>query len=269
MGGDPVVDLAETGAAAVAWRELRGAAGVVAVQERRADGVNEQASLSAARGGGVGRLVIGGSGLGDAMLAWQQGEGPNSQIAAAVVNAPPDPFLVLLPSGWQRKRRIPIAWDRTLNAIGGVRYSVSVDDEPVIENLRRLHAQLSPDHVGDGKHRIQIFAVDQAGQETGSRTGRLLVDRRAPRVRLRRRRERLTVIVTDAGSGMRSGFVRVTFGDGARAVASLRRSKKRGGGISKAVAQHAFDRAGRYPVLIRARDRAGNRSKVRKQVRVR
>jgi hypothetical protein len=62
---------------------------------------------------------MGGSGLGDAIVAWQQGSGPNAQIAAAVVDAPPDPFLVLLPSGWKRKRKIPIAWDKTLNAIGG------------------------------------------------------------------------------------------------------------------------------------------------------
>ena len=39
--GDPLVDVAETGAAAAAWRELRGGAGLVGIQERRADGVVE------------------------------------------------------------------------------------------------------------------------------------------------------------------------------------------------------------------------------------
>ena len=63
-------------------------------------------TLSAPRGGAVGRTVMGGSGLGDAIVAWKQGDGGNAQIAAAVVDAPPDPFLVLLPSGWQRKKRI-------------------------------------------------------------------------------------------------------------------------------------------------------------------
>ena len=65
--------------------------GLVAVQERRADGVVEPTELSAPRGGGVGRLVMGGSGLGDAIVAWRQGSGANAQIAAAVVDAPPDP----------------------------------------------------------------------------------------------------------------------------------------------------------------------------------
>ena len=120
-----------------AWRELRGGAGLVGVQERRADGVVEPTQLSAPRGGAVGRMAMGGSGLGDAIVAWAQGGGANAQIAAAVIDAPPDPFLVLLPSGWQRKRRIRIAWDHSPNAIGRVRYSVSVDDEPVIENRKR------------------------------------------------------------------------------------------------------------------------------------
>ena len=88
---------------------------------------------------------MGGSGLGDAIVAWEQGTEANTQIAAAVIDAPPDPFLVLVPDGWQRQKKISIPWDKTLNAIGGVRYSVSVDDEPVIENLRSLHADISPD----------------------------------------------------------------------------------------------------------------------------
>jgi hypothetical protein len=277
--GNPLVDLAETGAAAVAWRELRAGAGLVGVQERRADGVVEPTSLSAPRGGAVGRLVMDGSGLGDAIVAWQQGTGSNSQIAAAVIDAPPDPFLVLLHSGWQRKRRIPVAWDRTLNAIGGVRYSVSVDDEPVIENLRRLHARLSPDHAGNGRHRIQIFATDDAGQETGSLTGQLLIDRRGPRVRLRRRGRNLTVVVTDggrrAGSGLRRSSVRVAFGERGGGMASAsKRNRRRPGGRKRNASpsvrlRHTYSRAGRFRLRVRARDRAGNPTIVIRKVRVR
>lgn len=278
VAGDPLVDLAETGAAVAAWRELRGGAGVVGVQERRADRVAETSSLSAPHGGGVGRLVLGGSGLGDAIVAWQQGDDANAQIAAAVIDAPPDPFLVLLPSGWQRKGRVPIAWDRTLNAIGGVRYSVSVDDEPVVENLKRLHARLSRDDVEDGRHEVQIFATDEAGQETGSRTGRLLVDRHGPRVRIRRRGPRVTVVVSDGsrdeGSGLRRGSVHVSFGGGAGSSSlarAARRSRGRKGGKQKSVVvrvRHSFDRAGRYRVRVKARDRAGNLTNAKLAVRV-
>ncbi len=172
--------------------------------------------------------MLGGSGLGDAIVAWRQGGDANSQLAAAVVDAPPDPFLVLLPNGWQRKRKVRIAWDHSPNAIGSVRYSVSVDDEPVREGLQGLSALLKADDLDNGRHRIQIFAVDDLGQETGSRVGQLLVDRRPPKVKLRRKGRRVTVVVSDGRKGtastLRKGSVKVAFGerDGAGASASAR-----------------------------------------------
>jgi hypothetical protein len=280
--GDPLVDLSETGAAVAAWRELRGNAGLLGVQERRADGVVEPTDLSAPRGGAVGRLALGGSGRGDAIVAWKQGGGANSQVAAAVVDAPPDPFLVLLPTGWQREKRIRIAWDRSPNSVSAVRYSVSVDDEPVREGMRRLRALLRRDDLGNGRHRIQIFATDAAGQETGSRVGHLLVDRRAPRVELRRCGRQLTVVVTDGRKGsastLRTGSVRVSFGEGgavasasgAASTASVRSSARR---RKKAKAptvrkSHRYSGPGRYAIGVRARDKAGNRTAFSQIVRI-
>jgi hypothetical protein len=282
VAGDPRVDLAETGAAVAAWRELRGSIGLVAVQERRADGVVEPTELSAPNGGAVGRLVLAGSGLGDAIVAWQQGSGPGAQIAASVIDAPPDPFLILLPEAWQRKKRIRIAWDRAPNAISRVRYSVSVDDEPVIEDRKRLNAYLTPDDIDDGRHKIQIFAVDVAGQETGSRVGPLRVDRHGPRVKLRRRGRRLTVVVSDgprrSSSGLRRGSVRVSFGErsGAEASASARAKPIRGvrrgrRGKRKPVTVrvvHTYSRGGRFQLHVRARDRAGNVTLLQRSVGV-
>jgi len=258
--GDPLVDVAQTGAAVAAWRELQGGAGLVGVQERRADGVVEPTELSAPRGGVVGRIAMGGSGLGDAIVAWRQGAGAGTQIATAVIDAPPDPFIVLLPDGWRRGRRIPIAWDHATSAIGGVTYSVSVDDEPVVEGLRTLRARLGRDDVEDGRHRVQVFAVDGAGQETGSLTGRLSVDRTRPRVRIVRRGRAVAVQVSDgrrrSGSGLRRGAIRIGFGDGASAARKPR-------------ARHLYRVSGTYRVTVRARDRAGNRTVARRTVRVR
>jgi hypothetical protein len=277
--GDPQVDLAETGAMAVAWRELRGGVGLVAVQERRADGVVEPTELSAPHGGAVGRFVLGGSGLGDAIVAWEQGSDSNAQVAASVIDAPPDPFLVLLPEGWQRKKRIRIAWDHSLNAIGRVRYSVSVDDEPVVENRKQLSAYLAGDDIEDGRHTIQIFAVDAAGQETGSRFGRLKVDRHGPAVMLRRRGSRIAVVVSDgprsSTSGVRRGSVRVSFGDGGAGASAARRGRpprhRRGKAGQKPIVvrvRHAYDHGGRYRVRVRARDRAGNATVYSREVKV-
>jgi hypothetical protein len=284
VAGDPQVDLAETGAAVAAWRELRGPVGLVAVQEQRADGVVEPTELSAPNGGAVGDLVLGGSGFGDALVAWEQGSGANAQIAAAVIDAPPDPFLVLLPEAWQRKKRIRIAWDRSLNAVSRVRYSVSVDDEPVVENRKRLSAYLTGDDIGDGRHEIQVFAVDAAGQETGSRLGRLRVDRHGPRVELRRRGRRLTVLVSDgprqSSSGVRRGSVRVSFGEpgGAKASASARTrrmlgraARRRRKGQRKPVTVrvvHTYSHGGRFQLRVRARDKAGNATVLQRKVGV-
>jgi hypothetical protein len=264
IGGDPLVDVADTGAAVAAWRELVGGAGVVGIQERRADGVAESTTLSAPSGGSIGPAAIGGSGLGDAIVAWPQGEGANQQIAGAVVDAPPDPFLVLLPNGWQRKRKIPISWDRTLNAIGGVTYSVSVDDEPVIEGIKGHRATLRPDDTENGRSRVQVFALDDAGQETGSSRGRLQIDRRPPRVRLRRRGKVVAVKVSDGGRRTSSGVRRakISYGDGSRGTA---KGDRRGTARDK----HRFERPGVYRVVVRARDRAGNGASLRRKVRVR
>jgi hypothetical protein len=281
VAGDPLVDLAETGAAVAAWREQRGGIGLVAVQEQRADGVVEPSELSAPRGGAVGKISMGGSGLGDAILAWQQGSGANVQVAAAVVDAPPDPFLVLLPEGWQRKKRIRVAWDRSLNAVSRVRYSVSVDDEPVVENRKGLNAFLTRDDIGDGRHKIQVFAVDATGQETGSRVGPLRVDRHGPQVDVRRRGRRLTVVVSDGQrrttSGVRRGSVRVSFGDrgGAKASAAAGRRRKADPGRKKGRKKpisvrvvHTYSHGGRFRLLVRARDKAGNVTLLRRKVGV-
>jgi hypothetical protein len=287
VSGDPLVDIAETGAAVAAWRELRGGAGAVGIQERRADGVTEPTDVSARRGGGVGQIVMGGSGLGDAIVAWQQGSGPNSQVAATVIDAPPNPFLILLPEGWQRRPKIRVAWDRSHNANGGVRYSVSVDDEPVIENRRALHATLGPDDIAGGRHRIQVFAVDNAGQETGSLTGPLLVDRAGPEVKLRRRGRKLVVTVSDGParetSGVRRGGVRVAFGDGTVSGKKAGAGSEGGGapGVisakgkgkkAKAVVvreSHLYEQGGRYRVRVRARDKAGNVTLLQRRVGIR
>ena len=275
--GDPLVDLAQTGAAAAAWVEQRGATGLVAAQERRADGVEEATVLSAPKGGEVEGLVMGGSGLGDAIVAWRQGSGDNAQIATAVIDAPPDPFLVLLPSGWQRKPKVRIAWDRSPNAIGGVRYSVSVDDEPVREGLGSLGAMLKPDDLENGRHRIQVFATDDSGQETGSRVGTLRVDRRPPRVELRRQGRRVTVVVSDGGkkvaSTLRKRSVEVSFGERGGAAASASAAPKGKGRGKKAKAptarvSHVYRGSGRFLVRVTARDRAGNRTSWSKAVRV-
>ncbi len=283
---EPIVDLAETGAAVAAWREQRGGSGLVAVQERRSDGVTEPATLSAPRGGGVGAVQLGGSGLGDAIVAWTQGSGANAQVAAAVIDAPPDPFFVQTPSGWLRQATIAIHWAAAINAIGGLTYSVSVDDEPVGKPTRRLFTRLRSARIGDGRHRIQVFAIDEAGQETGSRNAVLLVDRRAPKVKLRQRGNRVAVVVSDGArresSGVKGSTLQIAFGDGdgkakggSKGGGATTISTAPGGGSKSGkgkpalkTVRHAYPRPGAYRITVTARDHAGNTTSFERRVRV-
>jgi hypothetical protein len=235
------------------------------VEERRADGVANETTLSTRRGGSIGVIAMGGSGLGDAIVAWPQGTGSNAQIAASVLDAPPDPFVAVLPIGWQRKDKIRISWAETLNAISDVTYSVSVADEPVVEGLTEPIAKLGRDDVEDGRPRIQVFAADQAGQETGSIIGRLLVDRSEPKIRMRRRGRTVAVTVSDGPPKQTSGVgaAKVAFGDGTSEPATSKRGNR------AAKSRHQFEREGRYKVVVWASDEAGNKVVVKRKVRIR
>jgi len=282
VAGEPQVDLAETGAAVAVWRELRGGAGLAVVQERRSDGVNEIAALTAPSGGAVAGLKLGGSGLGDGIVAWTQGSGANVQVAAAVIDAPPDPFFVQTPEAWRRQDQTAIHWAAAVNAIGRVTYSVSVDDEPVGKPTKKLFAKLAAGRIGDGRHRIQVFAIDEAGQETGSRNAVLKVDRRPPQVSLKRAGRHLVVRVTDGArretSGLKGDAVEIGFGDGSgggrkQGGATTISAAGKGGRATKKAAvrtvRHTYARAGSYRVTVSARDQAGNAIRFERRVRVR
>jgi hypothetical protein len=256
LAGEPLVDLAETGATVTAWREQRGG-GLIGVQEDRADGVEEPGLLAIPRGATVSGLRMGGSGLGDAILAWMQGSGATAQLAAAIVDAPPDPFLVEAPEGWVRRPRLTVHWAAATNAIGSVTYSVSVDDEPVGKTTRRLVARLRTGELGEGPHRVQVFAIDDEGQQTGSRGASIRIDREPPEVTVRRRGHRLSVAISDgarrATSGVKGSSVQVSFGDGGKGKQ----------------ARHVYERAGVYMLRVSARDRAGNSVSFTRKVRIR
>jgi hypothetical protein len=269
IAGEPLIDLAESGAGVAAWKELRGGSGAVAVRELRADGVDEAETLTAPGGGPIGNLALGGSGLGDAIVAWRQGSGPRAQVAAAVVDAPPETFLVEVPDGWQRKATMRVKWNAAANAVGGLRYSVSVDDEAIGRKTRKLHALLKSRRIGDGRHKLQIFAIDDSGQETGSRKGVLRVDRKPPSVRLRRRGGRVAVVVSDRVSGVKGRKVRASFGEEGAKSSAAALSRKRGKRKNRPVViRHSYSSPGAYRITVGASDRAGNRVSFSREVRI-
>ncbi len=169
--GDPVLTRADDGALAAAWKLQAHGSGAVAVLERRADGTPNRALVSAPHGGAVHQLAIGGSHRGDAIFGFLQGDGPNAQIAAVVVRAPPGEFVTSAPSSWVRAERVPLQWEVPLAGAGAITYSILVDDQEVAEGVTGHEYTLTGAQVSGGVHTIQVQATDSLGQvvELGAR----------------------------------------------------------------------------------------------------
>lgn len=263
--GDPVVDLAASGAVVSAWKTLVAGRGQVAVAEGRADGVPSARSLSALRGGRVVTLALGGSGLGDALIAWQQGSDRFAQVAVASVDAPPEEFAVQVPIGFTSRRgKLTLRWEAASNAIGGVRYAVTLDDEEVVSDITRRRHDLRLGQLADGVIPVSVIATDSGGQETSSTAATLKLDRRPPSVRIRARgRGRIRVEVRDGARGQVSGAdhaaTRVRWGDG-------RSARGRSG---SAAVTHTYRGRGRVRVTVSVRDLVGNTRTVRRAVTIR
>jgi hypothetical protein len=256
----PVLDLASSGAAALAWRFTAGGRGFVTARERRPDGVVTDKRLAGARGGAIRTLRLAGSGVGDALVAFLQGEGAGTQVVVAAVDAPPETFTVQTPVEFTRERRLlRLQWDPAVHAIGRVTYTVTVDDDTVAENLRSLRHEINLRSLDDGVRTVQVIAVDDAGQETTSVPAELKLDRRAPRVRFLPGRGRVRIVVSDGPRGQVSGV-------NAASVRLIRRGK------TVARANRTIRKKlpkGRQRLTLVARDRAGNATRVTRTVTIR
>lgn len=242
--GDPQVDLAASGASVAAWVVRRGASGGIGVTERRADGVPTTQTVAAPAGGVVSGFALSGSGLGDGIVGWLQG----GQIAAVVVDAPPDGFTVEAPLDYVRTAPT-IRWDTPQNAIGAVSYTVTIDDDTVAENLSVKRLKLRARDLDDGVHVLQVVATDEGGQETTSAPSELRFDNTPPRVTVRRYRNGLTELrLTDRASGVDRTATKIDWGDGTRNAKRV----------------HRYRGGARPKITVRVRDKAGNRTTVRK-----
>ena len=153
---------------------------------------------------------------------------------------------------------LPIADAGTLGLL-----QLTVDGTPLVATLAPggiLQASWPTAGLAPGPHVLVLIAADLSGNVATYRLT-LNVDNDAPRVRLRAPQHahqgdkvRISASVRDAGSGL-AGRPRIEFGDGAA-----------GYGFRLA---HRYKRAGRYVVTMRATDRAGNTTLVRRALRVR
>jgi hypothetical protein len=255
---DPAVSLAADEHNVVAWRSAAGG-GEVALQQRRGDQVLAAGSFG--RGGGaVSAFDLAASGHGDAIVGLHQGSTNTGRVAARVVDAPPEPFALQLPSRWIRSKRPVVRWERAVDALGGVRYRVIAPGRTLGEtDAARL--RLARGALRNGVHSVRAVAIDASGQATQTEVQRLRIDRRPPRARVRRlRKGRMRLVVRDGPRGRTSGPARrgmtIRWGDG---------RVTQGGG--KRI-PHKYKRPGRYRIVATLRDRAGNKVTRRLRVRV-
>ncbi|MEJ7786148.1 MAG: PKD domain-containing protein, partial [Solirubrobacteraceae bacterium] len=259
---DPLVERGRRGALAAAFRlaDASGAAGV-GLLERPSDDNPAKLIVATEGGGPVRTLLSAGSDLGDAAVAFLQGEESGATIAATAIDAPPAAFSAATPPDYVNDATVELAWDAAPSAIGSVTYEVLIDGEAVASKLKGLKSRVKASAIGDGDHQVTVTATDSGDQSTSTPVASLKLDRTPPKVRtsLNRRARRATVVLSDGAkddtSGVAVGSSTVSWGDGRRA--SGRRTLK-----------HRYARAGTFRITVTARDKVGNRRVVRKVVRV-
>ena len=228
----------------------------VAVREDFPDGAVQTGLLSGGAGGPIGELAVGRSGLGDGLVAFQQGPLGDAAIVGAQVTAPPARFAQTLPKGWIRPAQALVAWAADESANGPLRYQVVLDGRIVSGSLSDLSYRLPPRSLGSGSHEVQLLATDIFGQSALTAPGRIKVDARGPIITIAQGGRRLTVRVRDgAGPGVAVGSVQVAFGDGR-------------GARRRAAVSHRYGRRGTYAVRVTAKDKLGVSSTVTRRVRI-
>jgi hypothetical protein len=230
----------------------------VAVREDFPDGAVQTALLSGGAGGPIGELAVGRSGLGDGLIAFQQGQIGDAAIVVAQTTSPPVPSILDTPKGWIRPSQAAISWQPAESADGPVTYHLVLDGRALAVPAGKRQLQLNPQGLGSGSHSVQVLATDSDGQSTLSPPSKLLIDGVPPTVRIARALHgtAVGVRVSDHYSGVDTRAVVVGFGDGHH-------------GRGKALYLHRYARPGVYRVTVQVRDKLGNEGVVRQWVNVR
>jgi PKD domain len=228
----------------------------VAVREDFPEGGVQTAIVGGGAGGPIGALSVGRSGLGDGLVAFQQGPLGNAAIVATQVTTPPASFPVSVPNGIVKPAAAIVTWAPAPSANGPLSYTVVLDGRALPTPQGTQSLRLSPIGLGGGVHDVQVLATDIFGQATLTAPTQITIAGPPTVAVTASRRLSVTVRVTDPGIGVRAARVHVSFGDGARAA-------------GRTVLRHSYRRPGTYTIVVRAADRLGEAGVVRKRVHVR
>jgi hypothetical protein len=228
----------------------------VAVREDFPDESVQTALVAGGAGGPIDELAVGRSGLGDGLIAFQQGITGNAAIVAAQATAPPAELLLSAPKGWIKPSQATVSWPTPQSANGPLTYHIVLDghqlEVPPGANSLRIDSR----RLSNGTHEVQLLATDIDGQSTLSSPSELQVDGTPPNVTVSRGGGSVAVVRVSALAGVESHAVQVNFGDGHSA---------RG----RALYRHRYAHPGVYQIVLRVRDKVGNAGVVRRLVKVR
>ncbi len=227
----------------------------VAVREDFPGGAVQTAVLGGGAGGPVAELSVGRSGIGDGLVAFQQGQLGDAAIVATQVTTPPVDFPITVPRTWVKPTQAVVGWQPAESANGPLTYTVVLDGRRLPTPAGALALAVNPHGLADGAHNVQVLATDIYGQATLTAASKLRVDGRPPIVKLSTTGATLTVRLVSA-PGVQAHSVSVSFGDG-----------RRGGG--RAILHHRYGRPGTYAVVVSSADKLGNHGVVRRLVVVR
>lgn len=266
----------------VAWQRDGGLLAGRSVQVRMFDGT-AFAPLATLSNGGLGTtdavsgIAASGDRLGDLAVAFVQGTAGGRRIVVGGFDRPPSKFHTTTTAAWRHLRRPRLAWAPPTDLWGGATYEVMLDGAAI--GTTATNRLLVPSPLSEGLHSWSVIARDRRGQESIANPRTLRVDVTPPTVTARTagrmRAHQLVRVRVNAldvppppppvapgalpPPAVRTAGVRlisVDFGDGSE------HSHSRS-------AAHRYAHRGTYTLKITVRDRAGNRTVLKRRLRIR
>jgi hypothetical protein len=230
---------------------------VLDAREDYAGGAWQLAQLAAPLSGPTSEPVLGGSGQGDALIAFRQGPAAQPQVMAAVAKSPPGNFQAQAPVGWVSGNSATITWEAAPEAYGTTTYTLIIDGQVRESGLTGLSARVNPHGLGNGVHQVQVLATDGLGQETMTPAAELKVDASPPSVSVRSlAHDAVQVRVYDHASGALASATSIDFGRGVLVRGRL-------------TARHTYPHPGRYEIVVKSTSKVGIHLDARLWVRAR
>jgi hypothetical protein len=269
---DAVPATAGTVSTLIAWQQNQGNGSPAEIRLRYApDGTTlngEQVVSSAALGATNADqgLAAGGDLAGDAAVAWVQGSGSQTRIVTAQLYQNPGGFSPTSRFAYSTRTHPVLSWSAASEEWGSPTYAVKLRGAVVAETTAT--SVRVPGTLAQGRHVWSVTAINQAGGGTVARSATVFVDSLAPVVSVRVTGPRqpkgllhVYVHAHDTRAGLPSSrvsgvnTVQVRWGDGAKTSTHY-------------PATHAYRRRRTFTLTVVVSDRAGNRTVIRKKIRI-